>query len=211
MGAAEGFWSGAGGAAGRGAASRAGRSLWRKSPSERDSGRWCVGGCVSGSSIGATVELGPQVGAGSAGEEAVVDTKKNWSAGGLLERERLLEVCGRSLQPTREAMERLALLETVWMNESNAGPKVLAMSDAGRGWSEAFAVRAALLKRAGRGAGSMVESVCGGSVGEGAEVGSCEGRDGRTESRKEGKVPREAEPPGTRSLPCLTRFGGMGG
>ena len=33
MGAAEGFWSEAGGAAGRGAASRAGRSLWRKSPS----------------------------------------------------------------------------------------------------------------------------------------------------------------------------------
>ena len=147
------------------------------------------------------MELGPQVGAGSAGEEAVVDTKKNWSAGGLFERERLLEECGSSLQPTREAMERLALLETVWMKESNAGPKVLAMSDAGRGWSEAFAVRAALLKRAGRGAGSMVESVGEGSVGEGAEVGSCKGRDGRTESRKEGKGPREAEPPGTRSLP----------
>ena len=132
------------------------RRVWR-TPRGRQDVPCKVSGC---SALRCTALLCDRARARRAGEEeAVFDTKKNWSAGGLFEWERLLKVCGRSLQPMREAMERLALLETVWMNESKAGPKVLAMSDTGRGWSEAFAVRAALLKRAGRGAGSIGELV----------------------------------------------------
>ena len=156
--------------------------------------------------------LGPLVSAGSAGEEAGVDRKKNWSAGGLLERERPLKVCGRSLQPMREATERLAALLTFWIKESNAGPMNLETSEVGREVPEDCAFREALLRRDGRGAGidggSMDEESGGG---RGAEVASWRDRDERPENCKGGKVPRVAEPPGTQSRPCFPRWDGIVG
>ena len=95
-------------------------------------GRGGAGGGSSESGADSMESLGPLVSAGSAGEEAGFDRKKNWSAGGLLERERPLKVCGRSLQPMREATERLAALLTFWIKESNAGPMYLETSEAGR-------------------------------------------------------------------------------
>ena len=148
---------------------------------------------------------GPAVDAFSAEEEAGFDRKKNWSAGGLLERERPLRECVRIFLPMREDMEHLAALLTVWIKESNDGPKDLVTSEAEREGPEDCAFRDALLRRDGRGAGSIGDSMCEEFVGGGAVVASWEGRDGRTEYCKGGKVPLAAEPPGTQSRPCFPR------
>ena len=127
------------------------------------------------------------VGAGSAEGEAEFDRKKNWSAGGLLERERPLEERGRNLLPMRDVTERLVALLMVCMNESSDGPKDLAMSETGREGPKDCAIREALLSRAGRAIGSIGDSLGEEFVGGRDEVAApWEGRDGRAEKGKGG-------------------------
>ena len=127
------------------------------------------------------------VGAGSAEDGAAFDRKKNWSAGGLLERERPFEECCRSLLPKRDVVERLAALLMVCMNESSDEPKDLAMSETGREGPKDCVIQEALLRRIGRATGSIGESLDEGFVGGRDEVTApWKGRDGRTEKGKGG-------------------------
>ena len=151
---------------------------------------------------------GPAACAGSTGEEAGFGMKKNWSAGGLLERVRPFKEWVRNLLPTRVATECLASLRTVLIKESSDDPADLEMIEAGRGGPEDCACRNALLRRGGRGAEIVVGSMGGESVDEeGAVAASSASRDGEIERCKSGQDPQVAELPGPISRLRMSRDG----
>ena len=151
---------------------------------------------------------GPAACAGSTGEEAGFGMKKNWSAGGLLERVRPFKEWVRNLLPTRAATECLASLRTELIKESSDDPADLEMIEAGRGGPEDCACRSALLRRGGRDAEIVVGSMGGESVDEeGAVAASSASRDGEIERCKSGQDPQVAELPGPISRLRMSRDG----